>query len=163
MAATDIVRVFPLAPAEADGLWPEIESFVADALRHDMFNTISVDEIQRQISSGYAVVLATASREQLLAATVCQLYKTREGERLVHVLTTAGTDSDRWLPQLIESLKTLAQTEHCGGVTMSGRPGWARKLKQYGFRTHHVDMRMNVDEQQQGQQSEPQSVTVARQ
>ena len=127
-------------------LWSEIEPFVISALEYDLYASTSTEKIKAQIGTGYARVLLCCSEPgELLSATIVQLHKNVKDERILHVVCTAGSTSSEWLPALTAGLKDIAAEEDCDGITLAGRPGWARKLKQYGFRTAQIVMRMEKD------------------
>ena len=123
--------------------WPELEPFVIDALSYDLYNSITLAKLKHQIETGYARTLLCADDDKLLSVTIIQLYKNTHDERILHVVCTAGEDSNAWLAILIEALQELAREQQCDAVTMAGRPGWARKLTKYGFKTEQVQMRLN--------------------
>jgi hypothetical protein len=61
------------------------------------------------------------------------------------VIATGGDRSHEWLEILTAFLRDMAENEKCAGVTMAGRPGWARKLTKFGFKTDMVSMRMEIE------------------
>ena len=123
--------------------WADIEPYVIKALAYDLTNSTSIAKLQEQISVGYARVLVCADGEQILAATVVQLFKNTNDERILHVVCTAGEGASAWLDTLVQALQDMAQAEDCAGITLTGRPGWTRKLNKYGFRMEVVTMRLN--------------------
>ncbi len=123
--------------------WPELEPFVIDALSYDLYNSITLAKLKHQIETGYARTLLCADDDRLLSVTIIQLFKNTHDERILHVVCTAGADSNLWLGILIEALQSMAHEQKCDAVTMAGRPGWARKLTRYGFKTDQVHMRMD--------------------
>ena len=125
--------------------WPELEPFVIEALAYDLYNSITLNDLKRQVETGYARTLLCADDDRLLSVTILQLFKNTHDERILHVVCTAGEDSNVWLATLIEALQDMAKQESCDAVTMAGRPGWARKLTRYGFKTDQVHMRLNPD------------------
>ena len=132
-----------LAGKDTLEFWPELEPFVTDALSYDLYNSVTLDELKRQIETGYARTLLCADDARLQSVTIVQLFKNTHDERILHVVCTAGEDSNAWLATLIDSLRDMAKQESCDAVTMAGRPGWARKLTRYGFKTDQVHMRLD--------------------
>lgn len=132
-----------LDPNEALKLWPEMEPLVARALAYDIYATTTPDKLRAQVETGYARVLACFDGPQLISATVTQLYKNINDERILHIVCTAGTNADEWLGVLHEKCKEIAADQDCAAITLAGRPGWVRKLKQYGYKTDQVIMRVN--------------------
>jgi hypothetical protein len=125
--------------------WPELESFVIEALSYDLYNSITLQQLQRQIETGFARTLLCADDDRLLSVTIIQLFRNTQDERILHVLCTAGEDSNAWLATLFGALREMSSDQECDAITMAGRPGWARKLRQYGFKTDQVHMRLNSD------------------
>ena len=153
------IQIVELQRDQAADVWDELVPFVRKALAFDIYSTITLDEIEKQVAGGYARVLICADGERLLAANVVQLFKNAMGERVLHVLATAGDEAHRWLAELIDALNDLAALEGAIAVTMSGRPGWARKLRPYGFRTDNVQMRRPVENEQRREIIKPAAAT----
>ena len=150
------VTILEMQRDTAVEFFPELQPYVERALSFDHFNTITIPAIVEQLRRGYARVLLVTEGEQLLAAVVIQMFKATSGERVLHVLAAAGERSSEWLQPLRDKLVEIGKTEGVDSLTMSGRPGWAKKLRALGFRTASIDMRMRIDEderiirQQQG-------------
>ena len=142
------IRILELKQDTAAQFWPELAPFVRRALNFDAFNQMKVSDIEQQVTKGFARVLICTEGEQLLAAHILQLFKAIDGERVLHVLCTAGDDSHRWMADVIDHLDAMAELEGATAITMSGRPGWAKKLTRLGFRTQQIQMRKAVNGQQ---------------
>lgn len=127
-------------------MWGDLAEYVDRALAHDLFESISIEKVERQIREGFALVYVAHEDGEMLGVTVVQLYNLR-GERIVHLLTTTGVRMSEWQAGMIEAIVDLAEKQKASSVTMAGRPGWARSLKQYGFKAEQVAMRLRVGEQ----------------
>lgn len=145
MATGPVIR--ELEKELAVEFWPELQPYVVQALSYDPYLSITPADVLNQVQQGYARVLIAVEDEdeELLSATVVQLFKSIKGDRVLHVLTTAGDNVDKWLPALIHKFNEIAEKENCARVTMSGRPGWAKKINRYGFKVAHVTMEMKVE------------------
>ena len=126
-------------------LWSEIEPYIVSALEYDLYASTSSEKIKAQVGTGFARVLVCTADDEIKSATIVQLHKNTRQERVLHVVCTAGNKSEDWLPALVDALKAIAAEESCDGITIAGRPGWARKLRQFGFRTAQIVMRMEAD------------------
>ena len=51
----------------------------------------------------------------------------------LQVVTTAGEDWDIYGPKYLEDIENTARYLDCKHVVIWGRPGWQKKLKQYGY------------------------------
>ena len=134
-----------LDPIEALKLWPIMEPLVVRALAYDAYASTTPEKLQKQVATGFARVLACSEDGELISATLVQLYLNTAQERILHVVCTAGAMADDWLPDLDDKLKEIAADQDCAAITLSGRPGWVRKLRRFGYRTDQVIMRMNND------------------
>lgn len=139
-----MIEIVEAPPDAALEFWGEIEPHVVAALRFDAYNILTMDSLKEQIKQGYARVILCAEPEQILAVTVVTLFLNTSDDRILHVIATGGEASYKWLEALCAFLHDMAARENCQGVTMAGRPGWARKLNKYGFRMDMVSMRMEV-------------------
>jgi hypothetical protein len=127
-------------------MWSDLAEYVDKALAHDLFESISIEKVERQIREGFALVYVAHEDGEMLGVTVVQLYNLK-GERIVHLLTTTGVRMDEWQAGMIAAVVDLAERQKASSVTMAGRPGWARSLRQYGFRQEQVAMRLRIGEQ----------------
>ena len=139
-----MTEVMQLTPEQAEAFWPTLSPHISSALQHDHLDPVPLDELLRQVREGYAMVLVSHDESDLMSATVIQLFRTTSGENLVHVLATAGDRSEEWLPALIDKFREIGQAEGAAAVTMTGRPGWAKKLRRFGFKTDQVSMRLSI-------------------
>ena len=140
-----MIQCLEMPPQSAVEIWPDLKPYVAAAVAHDIANTVSVEGIFEQVKSGYArVLLCFDSAGKILSASVVQIFKDRAEELVLHVLCTAGQDSDQWLHLLFAKCNEMAAAQECSGITMTGRPGWARELRKFGFKTEIVTMRAPV-------------------
>jgi hypothetical protein len=140
-----MILITEIPPAKAVELWEKLETFVRVALAHDPYSSVTVSEVLRQIERGYCRVLIASNDSKVLSATCVQLFKSTDGERVLHVLTTAGEGADLWMDALTDTLDHMAREQRCRYVTMAGRPGWQKKLARMGFRSRMVYMRREVD------------------
>jgi hypothetical protein len=130
---------------QALAFWPELEPYVIRALQFDLQNTTSTDKIKRQLETGFARCLVCVTDTELKAVTIVALVKNTLDERMLHVTATAGENAREWLGELVAKLVEIAEADGCDGVTIVGRPGWAKKLNKHGFRIDQVSMRLNID------------------
>ena len=146
-----MIKILEPRPAQSLEFWSEIEPHIAQALRYDIYNTVTLDDLKKQVGQGFARVLLAHDGERIMAASIAQLFRNSLEERILHVIATGGSESHLWLVPLRDFLAEIAAKENCAAVTMAGRPGWAKKLVKLGFRTDMVSMRLEVnqDERQQ--------------
>jgi hypothetical protein len=147
-----VIQAIELPSDTAVQFWVELEKFVDAALVHDQFDSTSSAELREQVSVGYAKVLVCADGEDLLAASVVQIFRNHQGERVLHIVTTAGENAERWFGAFDELLDHIVERENCDAITFHGRPGWARLLRDWGFKTNQITMRRENGWNKQEQQ-----------
>ena len=134
-----------LDPREALKLWDEMQPLIVAALAYDHYASTTPEKLKLQVESGFARVLACSDGTQLVSATLVQLHRNTEQERILHVVCTAGSNADAWLVELTDKLQEIADDQDAAGITMAGRPGWTKKLRQFGYRTDQIIMRANTN------------------
>ena len=140
-----MIHAMMLKPDDALEFWPAIEPYIEQALRFDHYRSTNVEKLRVQVERGFAHVIICGRGKDIVSATTVQLYQNNQNERLMHVIATAGDEVDEWLDPLWAVIKDMAEAEDCVGVTISGRPGWTRKLHRIGFKTDSVHMRVNLN------------------
>lgn len=155
------IHIVDLMPHQAVDLFPELQPYILRALQYDPVESITLKELLEQVRSGMAKVMIAAEDATMLSATVVQLFKTTAGETVLHVVATAGDRSKDWLPVLVDHLSDIGRREGAKAISMSGRPGWTRKLSQFGFKTEHVVMRLDIENGRSIEKPEPAIVTAA--
>lgn len=56
---------------------------------------------------------------------------------LLHVYCLSGEGLDYWLEALYRFLKGVVKVHNLAGIALTGRPGWARKLRPLGFKVKY--------------------------
>ena len=134
-----MIECHQLDAKATEHLWPDLEPHVGQAIVRDPYLSISVAEIDQQLRGGFAQMLVAVDDGQILGATVVQMFK-RGDKRILHILTTAGVNLDSWLADMLTEIEKVAAAQGIDAITLSGRPGWTRTLRPFGYRTDHVQM-----------------------
>ena len=102
--------------------WERCRPWIEAALAHGA--TDSIADIERDIEQGRSFLLAGAN-----SAMVCKVIETRS----LHVYLAGGDlqELKSGDPALIE----LAKQFECGNITIMGRNGWSRALRDLGYDT----------------------------
>ena len=120
-------------------LWPELSKHVEAAIQRDPYLSITTAEIGKQLDGGFAQMLVAVEDEKILGVLVVQMFKRGE-KRILHILTTAGEYLAKWIAPMLDEVESLAADQNIDAITLSGRPGWTRTLRPFGYRTDHVQM-----------------------
>jgi hypothetical protein len=110
-------------------VWVSREAQIAKALR-DTYHQ-STDELLHMCLADHAQLWAG---KLFTAVTVV-----KEGEpRILQIVALAGQDRGVWLGELVESWREFARETGCKIMLATGRKGWKRDFKLYGFRVTKI-------------------------
>ena len=93
------------------------------------------------VQSGEAWLLEIRAGHDLVAVSIVELSQCPDGQ-LLHIHTLGGEGMDFWMEIFMEYVQEMAKGLNCIGVTVAGRMGWQRVLKQYGYVPQYVHMRL---------------------
>lgn len=102
--------------------WQKLKPLIQAALEHDP-EKHTIEDIEQAIEEGRALLLEGEN-----SAMVCEIVETRS----LHVFLAGGNLTE--LRSGDEQLGSLAQALGCSQVTIMGRMGWARALRDLGYR-----------------------------
>ena len=129
MNGVEIARV-PTALVQA--AWPDMAPWLAPAIeracgRHTMATTL-----ERLANADMLAVVALRDARPIMACILqVALYP---AQKWLQVPFCGGRDMADWLEPLLDEIDSLAYEYQCVGVEISGRGGWQRVLRDYGYR-----------------------------
>jgi hypothetical protein len=123
----DLIRIVP-GPLEK--LLPLAAPWIRQACEYDA--EWSVEEIAQGVDDGRLQlwVCWQSDPPAALGAGVTRIAENRRGERIGRDVVFAAADIDRVLP-LLDRLEEFFRSQGCARMRISGRQGWARKLRHY--------------------------------
>jgi hypothetical protein len=131
MAVAVPVEVFPVPPHLAAMAWRDIAPLVAPAVdrsggRHNLQTTL------QRLQSGHMQALLCLREAKPLAACVVQVAR-YPAQNWLQILFCGGSGMRLWLEPLLDEIDSLAYENECVGIEISGRGGWRRVLRKYGY------------------------------
>lgn len=135
-------RVNLVRPGALPHLWPYYEKWIEEACSYSLLDNETPASLRDGIMAGDLLLAEIGSDEKAMAVSVLSVIDTQEGQAL-HVIALGGEGMDIWLDDFIDWLRATAKGLECeAGVTLTGRNGWVRELKRYGFEYLYCNMRM---------------------
>lgn len=120
--------------------WGRIEPLLQRVL--DRFDYGSdADDILADVINGRRMMWSINDLEGLAVLSVSRLPKFST----LDVDCLAGENMNEWLSPFINQLTEYAKVLDCKYVDASGRKGWIRQLKQFGFNETSYDVRLKVN------------------
>lgn len=110
--------------------WQHILPLVYDALEHSD-NTYSEEHILNELLNAEAQLWIIKKGSEVRAIIVTQILYFNKNLRLIFKLC-AGEDLKNWL-DLLPEFFAFAREKKCEGISVFGRRGWKKILKNSGF------------------------------
>lgn len=140
LAAASEVEFLYVPPAKALVLWPRMHPHIKAALNYSSGEYEPQDLLD----------LALASKAQLWSAldngcvigAACSQVIEYPRKRVLQIITLAGWGYERWAGLAMDEARRFASTQGCTVIRINGRPGWVRRLADYGYseRYRQVDL-----------------------
>lgn len=130
--------------------WNLIEPFIQPAMDFDAAGN-TADSVKNAMMRGDVLALVITDNEGLIIAVQTMEIHNDNDEKVLNLLTTAGTRLDEWQDDVLKTLETFAKNLGCDAIRTRGRAGWMRILKKHGFEHLYTitEKRLNNGNQQQ--------------
>jgi hypothetical protein len=131
------VEVYHVPPALIPMAWVDIAPLIAPAVdMADGRHTLSTTQDRLQGARMQALLCLRDARPLAACVTQVGLYP---AQKWLQVPFCGGREMRVWLEPLLDVLDGLAYDNGCVGIEISGRGGWSRVLRRFGFRPamHH--------------------------
>lgn len=119
-------------PDAARLVWPRAEYLVRAAVEATDLATFA--EIKDGVLTGRSLLWLAILRHQLLAVATTELRRTEHS--LVCVITSCAGRLGDELHGLLGGIENYARAEGCKYVRLTGRRGWARRLRAHYVQTY---------------------------
>jgi hypothetical protein len=106
--------------------WIEPELMRCQAYHIDPLDMITIKE---DIRSRRGMIIVISEGTEVLTVCYVEFYQAS-----LHVRLCSGVDLDKWASVLDKALEQLAQVMGVKHITQLGRVGWARQMKQHGWK-----------------------------
>lgn len=136
------VRVLP--PQLANMLWPTFVDRIKEAMStHPSELLDTLPELRTDIRLGRSLVVQMYEDAEVCAIAVIEMVEQTDG-RMLYIRYLAGEGMEHWLPELHELMTTVARQFGCNWFGLTGRLGWVKALKVYGFEPVAIELRAEV-------------------
>jgi len=132
---TDI-DIYGVNPDMLDMAWDEISPFIQMGLDYAQ-GEMNLEDVYKGIDELRIVPIVMSYGGEILAVVTMEV-SNKPQKRIMTLMTAGGTELDRWLDEFMDVAESLAREQGCDAIYINGRPGWARKLKRYGYNQSYV-------------------------
>jgi len=126
-----MINIVAVQPDKIDSVWDQAKPHIDAALRYTKGEMVA-DSIKEKLLTGENLLLL-AIEGGILASIVCEIVQTAK-IKVCHIVACGGVRADIWLDKWYEVIVPLAKEQNCQRISVSGRKGWEKKLKGYGFK-----------------------------
>ncbi len=123
--------------------WDELYSFLQKAIKYSN-GELNEDSIKTQTSAGNLLLTAIYDDTTLVSVIAFELLIFTSGKRVINIQLAGGSDMVNWIEKMDDISQSIARAKDCNEIYIVGRPGWQRKLKQYGFEPIHTVLHKEV-------------------
>jgi len=131
-----MVDITAIKPQEIEQQWDTIKPFISRALEHSL-KEYSADDLKHKMIKGEYLLLGFYDGGKILAIVSAELL-TYPRKKIVNIVTAAGSNMDSWLDEWWNAITVLAKEQGADEITVSGRVGWLKALKKYGFKRQYT-------------------------
>lgn len=115
---------------EIHDLWPSISPGIEKMVAKGIGLTTAHDCLCKALSGEWLVFIVLHESKVVLTA----LTAIERGHRKVFTVVGAwGEQMDEWVDEFHQGMVKIAQEQGCDSISITGRRGWVKFLKPYGF------------------------------
>ena len=133
------VECYMVGREEMESYWRDVYGPMIGRALFEAPGEESLDDIRDDLHSD-SMLINIAVEGVIQGVAVLQSVRLHD-ERLLHVHTLTGGGMTTWLGEFVAYLKYLNKALDLDGISLTGRFGWHRVLKNHGFKTRYVMMR----------------------
>ena len=128
-----------IQPHNIMGVWETVENWIDDASKAD--DESSLNEIQDKLKAG-KMQLWVVLQLPLFVPVACYVTEVELSptQAILNTAYLGGDDIDEWLPLVESTIQQFAESLGCGKLTLRGRRGWVKKLREFGWTEELVVM-----------------------
>lgn len=102
-----------------------------------------IDDLYYMIREGEVLPLVVLLEGRIIAAIGLKL-DVYPIKRVLTILIAGGTQMDEWLAEVMAVIKRLATEQQADSIRISGRRGWVKALRDYGYKEIHTTVEMEL-------------------
>lgn len=134
--------ILTVQPRDLAFYWPYAIPFIQSALRHTD-HELTLDGIRTELDRQERQLWMVKDQGSYIAAIITMIYTTQSGVKIGDITLAGGRDQHKWdhFPDIVGQ---LFKEQGCNFLDIPGRPGWARRYKQRGFRVAYTVCRKEL-------------------
>ena len=128
-------------PKDLPEVWEEVSELLAPACDRS-HGQDTIQTLRASLMRGSEGLFVVQDGDDIIGAVTFQTTDFDTGLRLLDINYAGGVAMDTQMPVVIEMFHRLKSAYMCDRVRITGRKGWVRYMKQFGFKPTHYLVEM---------------------
>ena len=137
----DHVKASGVEPKDLAPIWEEVAELLGPACEHS-FGQDTIQTLRASIMSGKEGLFVVETLHDIIGAVTYEVVCYDTGLRVLAINYAGGVAMDSQMPAVIDMFHALKRHFMCDRVRITGRKGWIRYMKQFGFTDTHYLVEM---------------------
>ena len=139
--AGNSIRAVVVEPKDLPGVWEPVSELLGPACERS-FKQDSIQTLRASLMKGKDGLFVILDDDQLIGAVTYTVTDYDTGLRILDINYAGGVAMDTQMDAVIEMFHRLKTGFMCDRVRITGRKGWIRYMKQFGFTDTHYSVEM---------------------
>lgn len=132
------MKFYPVPTDIVHMIWPRVEPLIATVA--EMAGIYTAHEILDRLLNRTAQLWVAVNGEKIVMACVTEILNYRRKE--CNILICSGSRRKNWIG-FLEVIKDWARDQGCQAMTLTGRKGWQRVLRDWKMTAVELECRLN--------------------
>jgi hypothetical protein len=137
----DHVKASVVEPKDLPPIWEEVSELLGPAC-DTSFGQDTIRTLRASLMSGNEGLFVIEDGDQIIGAVTYEVVGYDTGLRVLAINYAGGVAMDSQMPAVIDMFHALKRHFMCDRVRITGRKGWIRYMKQFGFTDTHYSVEM---------------------
>jgi hypothetical protein len=137
----DHVRASVVEPKDLPPIWDEVSELLGPACERS-FGQDTIQTLRASLMRGSEGLFVIEDRSEIIGAVTYEVIAYDTGLRVLAINYAGGVAMDSQMPAVIDMFHAPKRHFMCDRVRITGRKGWIRYMKQFGFTDTHYLVEM---------------------
>lgn len=125
-----------IPPDAVIDLWPTISPGLEDLLEHHTLGRWTAQDVLVNLQAGQWQLYVVSDEAKIIACLVCSIM---DGHvKTFEIGMCWGTDANDWSSEVNQVFDQIAAELGCEQLTLDGRPGWRKIMRECGYKVNSV-------------------------
>ena len=139
--AADSIKAVVVEPKDLPQVWGGVSELLSPACERS-FKQDSIQTLRASLMKGKDGLFVVLDEDQLIGAVTFTVTDYDTGLRILDINYAGGVAMDTQMDAVINMFHQLKASFMCDRVRITGRKGWIRYMKQFGFTDTHYSVEM---------------------